>query len=175
MAKRTFQFVALTSASPQPVFGSTLSAAVAPSSNPVSLPVANSVFWLKGDYILVDPLGANAETLQVSSVPDATHVVVPRLQFAHASGVFAVLSIACQGVSIQTKSANTGAIAVGSSGAMNASTGLYCIAFLPNVTSPTPPTSMSDQGGGRGNVFSTSNYWFAGTSGDAVLPSITVF
>jgi hypothetical protein len=180
VAKRTFQYVQVVAAgTPQPVFGSTLTAAVTPNRNLrddlTTVTVAASLWWNPGDYILIDPLGTNPETLgPIEGIPDATHVVVPGLRFPHPSGAFVQLSARCYSVFVQTRVGNSGLIYIGSSGLMNTTTGRYCIAALSPVTGTSLPTFLSDMVYGLANVESPSAYWMDGSTGDAVLPSLSV-
>lgn len=177
--KRAFQYVSVVaSGTPQPVFGSTLAADIAPVGNSrddlATVMVAESLWWNPGDYMLIDPLGQNPELLgPIEGVPDATHVVVPGLRFPHTSGVYVQLSIGCFCVFVQTKIGNTGLIYIGTNGRMNTSTGRYCIAGLTPVTGTSLPTFLSDSVFGLANVENPSNYWFDGDTGDSLLPSMS--
>lgn len=177
--KRAFQYVSVVAAgTPQPVFGSTLTANVAPARNArddlTTVAVAASLWWNPGDYMLIDPLGANPELLgPIEGVPDATHVVVPGMRFPHASGVHAQLSISCFSVFIQTRVGNSALIYIGSSGLMNTGTGRFCICALTPVTGTSLPTFLSDMVYGLANVENPSNYWFDGATGDSILPSMS--
>lgn len=180
MAKRAFQYVeVVASGTPQPVFGSTLTASLNPAKyardDLSTVEVAESLWWNPGDYILIDPLGENPELVgPVERVPDATHVVVPGIRFPHASGAYVQLSISCFSVFIQTKTGNSGLIYVGSNGLMDKTTGRYCITVLTPVTGTSLPTFLSDMVYGLANVENPSNYWFDGNTGDSILPSMSV-
>lgn len=179
--KRSFKFVSVASATtPQPVFGTTLTAACGPVGTPEkslqSIEVADSSWFQQSDYALIDPANstvAKRERLLVESVPDSTHIKVQGMQYAHASGVYVQLAVVCQSVLIQAKVANTAAITIGTDPAMVVSTGVKCIYFLAQSASGQPGSFLDTNSGGADQM-KTDEYWFDGThTGDEILPSFT--
>jgi len=171
---RTFKYVALTSAgTPQPVFGTTLTAAVSLGSQ-VSVPVTDSSFFLKGDQVNFD-VGASEETTTVFSVPDGTHIVVNALTKAHANGTYVRLSGSISAVYIQTLDGNTSAIVIGNKSTMVKATGVGCIAKLIQVAAGNSPVDFSSTIAGFPGPLSYGEFWFDGTTnGDKILPSVSV-
>jgi len=168
--KRSFKTVVLTTGgTPQPVFGSTTSAAVPASpSSPISIQVADSSWFRQGDYMLLDPKGSNPELILIDGVPDATHVKLHYTNFSHASGVFVQLSMACYSVYIQPV-VDAAGIYIGTSPNMVKATGAFCIKILPTAL----PNDFTDVNYGLGNVENPSNYWFDGSTSDSILPSLS--
>jgi hypothetical protein len=187
---RTFKFVALTAnGTPQPVFGTTTTAAVGPTTAPpanppgaventtqntqVSIPVTDSSLFLKGDVVNVD-VGANEERTSVYSVPDGTHIIVAGLTIAHASGIYVRLSMPIGGVYIQSKDGNTNAIFIGTRYNMVKATGVYCVAKLQPVAGGVQPIEFNSAIQGFSGPFSAGEWWFDGTTnGDSILPSFS--
>jgi hypothetical protein len=182
---RTTKYIALTAGgNPQPVFGTTTTAAVGPTSTPgtgqnaatnntVSIPVTDSSIFLKGDQVNVD-VGANEERTTVYSVPDGTHIVVASLANTHASGIYVRLSGSCGVVYIQTQDGNTGAIYIGNKYSMVKATGVSCIVKLQPVAVGVQPVEFNTTIGGFLGPLSLGEFWFDGTTGDKILPSISV-
>lgn len=171
---RTFKYISLTTNGvPQPVFGTTLSAAVSPGSQ-VSVPVTDSSMFLKGDQVNFD-VGASEEMTTVFSVPDGTHIVVNALTKAHASGTYVRLSGSISAVYIQTKDGNTSPIFIGNKSTMVKATGVGCIAKLFQVAVGNPPIDFSSTIAGFPGPLSYGEFWFDGTTnGDSILPSVSV-
>lgn len=170
---RTFKYVSLTTnGTPQPVFGTTLTAAVSPGSQ-VSVPVTDSSLFLKGDIVNFD-VGANEERAMVASVPDSTHIVV-NLTLAHANGTYVRLSGAVSAVYIQTADGNTSPIFIGNKSTMVKATGVGCIAKLVQVAAGNSPVDFSSTIGGFPGPLSYGEFWMDGTTnGDKILPSVSV-
>lgn len=182
---RTFKYISLTaSGTPQPVFGTKTTAAIAPAgasgsqenSNQnaqVSVPVADSSIFLAGDIVNVD-VAANEEKTTVASIPDGTHVVLSALALNHASGIFVRLSVPIAQVYVQTKDGNTGAIYIGNKYNLVRATGAFIIAKLEPVTAGVQPIELNS--GISGFVgLNSGELWFDGdTTGDKILPSFSV-
>ena len=75
---------------------------------------------------------------------------------------------------IASKTGNAAAVTIGSSPSMVVATGVFCIFPLEPVTGSGVPSYISDPVYGLGNVENPSNYWFDGTTGDSILPSLSV-
>ena len=176
---RTFKYVALTTPGvPQPCFGTTTSAAIAPASagtnSQVSIPVTDSSFFQPQDPVNVD-VGVNEERTLVVSVPDGTHIVVASLSKAHASGIFVRLTGPISAVYIQCIDGNTSAIFIGNKSTMVKATGVGCIAKLQPVASGTQPIEFDSTIAGFPGPLSYGELWFDGTTaGDKILPSASV-
>ena len=180
--KRTFKFVSLVSAgTPQPLFGTTTTAACGPVGTPEkslqSIAVADSSWFHQGDWAIINPENATVdkrERLLVESVPDGTHIKVQGMQYSHASGVYVQLAIACVSVFVQVKTANTSPLVLGTEYNMVIATGVKCFTFLyPNAAGQ--PVSVSDPMYGSVDGMKSDDYWFDGTTnGDSLLPSMTV-
>jgi hypothetical protein len=170
---RTFKYVSLTSGgSPQPCFGTTLTAAVSPGSQ-VSVPVTDSSFFQKGDPVNFD-VGANEERTSVYSVPDSTHIVVANLTLAHANGTFVRLSGSISNVYIQCKPANSGIVYIGNKNTMVKATGVSCISILQPFGAAIQPIEFSSAVAGFQGGLSFGELWWDGTTGDNILPSADI-
>lgn len=170
---------------PQPVFGTTLTAASAnptpdpytgttdPRSQPSSLVLAvtNPYIFRKGDKVIV---GAgttfeqtNTTQMDLGTVTvvntGASTITVSGLTRAHASGEFVVLSIQA---SIITIIANANLLYLGED-------------FTVGVASKTLVALIGASGSygigisGMGNVYGTAHFWLLGTAADTFLPSLT--
>jgi len=182
---RTFKTISVASGgTPAPVFGTTTTAAIAPASAPgntqnyqqnatVNIPVTDSSFFVKGDKVNVD-VGANEETAYVYAVPDSTHVTVAGLALSHASGIFIYLSGSISAVYIQTVDANSGAIYIGNKSTMVKATGVNCIAKLQPVNSGVQPIDFSSTIAGFPGPLSFNEWWYDGSTGDKILPSVSI-
>lgn len=178
--KRQFPYAVLASGgTPQPVFGTTLTAAVGPKGTDgnslQSIAVASSAWFSQGDWFVLDPLNSTAakrERLRVESIPDSTHIKVSGIQYTHVNSTFVQLAEEVNTIYIQCKPGNSGIIYVGGQG-MVASTGPF-YALLINTASGIQPIDFTDSIGSGQNVMSTADYWFDGTTSDSILPSVTV-
>ena len=177
--KRQFAYQTLTAGgTPQPVFGTTLTAAVGPkgsrANNLQSIAVTSSAIFLNkgGDWIILDPLGANPERLNVLGVPDSTHIQVQGVEFTHNNGVFVQLADSVFSVYIQCQPGNTGDIYIGGQGMVKATGPFYALLILTSA-SAVQPIEFNDYVGDGMNVLDTADYWFDGTTGDKILPSFS--
>jgi hypothetical protein len=91
----------------------------------------------------------------------------------HLSGVYLQLDIEVAGVYIQTKPGNTGSIYIGGQG-MVTSTGPFYVLMIPVSATGVQPIDWSDYIGSGQDVIATGDYWFDGTTGDSIIPSLTV-
>src|SRR5277367_3283863 len=124
MSQRAFKYFSIAAGgTPQPLVGTTLTAAVVPPSNvkdPATaltlLPVVDSSMFLNGDWMMLDSTGApGEERVQVFSVPNGTSIQVKGMLQPHASGAFVRLAVLTNSLYIQTLDGNTGAIYIGTS------------------------------------------------------------
>jgi hypothetical protein len=182
---RTFKYVALVaSGTPQPIFGTTTSAACAPAAPPgstqsanintqVEITVADSSFFSPQDPVMAD-VGANQERTTIVSVPDSTHIIVAGLTLKHASGIYVYLAVPMSSLYVQTLDGNTGYIMVGTSPSMVIATGVFCMSKLQPVTATTQPVELSSAIQGFSGPLNTSQLWFDGShTGDKILPSFS--
>lgn len=176
MAARAFKYFSIAAGgTPQPLVGTTLGAAVQiPSSSDtlVSLAVADSSMFLAGDLAILGSPGTSEERVQVTAVPDATHVTVRGVQKAHASGSFLRLSLLMNSLFIQTKDGNAGPIFVGMSNSLDKVTGAFVIAKLFNVALGGQPTEFGTTPTGVANSEDLGQIWVDGTTNDSYLPSV---
>jgi hypothetical protein len=181
MAKRTFQQYSIAAGgTPQPLIGTTLSAAVAPGGTdpngdpaPQTIAVASSAMFRNGDWAVIGTVaGGDAERVWIQSVPDSTHIKT-RISKSHANGVYVRLAMACQSVYIQTKQGNAGAIYVGTEGMVKA-TPSGVITILYPFAAPTQPIDWSDPVEIGADGTTTADFWVDGTTGDGYMPSLTI-
>lgn len=180
--KRQFGYASLTAGgTPQPVFGSTTTAAVGPvgsrANNLQSIPVASygistNFGFRQGDWVILDPLGTHPERLLVLAVPDLTHIKVQGVEFTHNSGVFVQLADQVFSVYIQCKPGNSGAIYIGGQG-MSVASNVYYAELISVSASGVQPIEFSDYIGDGSNTLDTADFWFDGTTGDKILPSFS--
>ena len=181
--KRTFKpgyFTIAATGTAQPLAGTAVTAAVAPSLQPVNVTVASSAIFELMDWVkLVDPSTSpiTEETLQVIKIPDSTHVTLSKVQGegvanAYTTSSFVQLSLSINNVYIETKAGNTGIIFVGSNPAVSSSTGAYgitAIGFVPAGVAPTWFSSAETMGN---NPDASGDYWVVGTSGDKYMVTL---
>lgn len=162
---------------PQPLIGTKLTGAVAPSDAPVTVAVADSGNFEVGDTVnLYDNAGgypAATETLYIDAIPDATHVVVSLPQGQGVRGSYStsgwlVLNVRANHLYIQSKVGNAASIWVGSDARMSSATGAYAIAELSAVTAGQPIEFTLQETVGRFPE-TPANLWVEGTAGDKFL------
>jgi hypothetical protein len=175
MAQRAWKYFAIAAAgTPQPLVGTTMSAAISPSAGPLSIAVADSSIALQGDWVILDTPGTSEERCLVLSIPDGTHIQVSSVQFAHVSGAIVRSGIEVNSVFIQTLDGNAGFIYVGTSPVMVKATGAFLIAKLANVAGGQQPTYLASTRSGLANVDNIGQLWVDGSTGDKYLPSVGV-
>jgi hypothetical protein len=181
MSVRAFKYVTIgTTNTAQPLIGTTLTAAVNPpgptasqiavSDQLTTLPVADSSFFLNGDWVMLD-VGANEERVIIQTVPDGTHIQVKGMAKAHANGTFVRLAVLTNDLYIQPKDGNTASLYVGTSSALT-NAGAFAIKQLTKVTAGTQPNDFYiNRGTGLGNPEDLGQYWIVGTNPDQYLAS----
>jgi len=189
VANYTFkQYTIAAAGTPQPLVGTTLSAAVAASpGQPVTVAVADASPWdIYGQgfaaafdvpvYAVFGKLGASEERVRVLQVVDGTHIKVDQLAFAHANAIYVRLGAAVNSVYVQSKDGNTGNfLYIGNSPNMVKATMTYCLAKLAKVAALSQPTEFSDTRTGAWNPGDAANCWIDGdTTGDGYVPSFGV-
>jgi hypothetical protein len=189
MGKRTWGFVTLAAGgTPQPVFGTTLTTAVA--ANPLlggnyfdltvgAFSLIPGCGFKNGDNIILDPAGANPERLLIQKVVSGTVLRVRSqdgfgLQFSHAATVFVQLAIPCVSFFVQCNEGNAGKIYIGNSATMVKATGVGVIAILEFTSSGIQPFNFADPMYGSTPGLTSDSYWFDGTTSDKILPSLTL-
>jgi len=190
MGKRTWGTVSLAAGgTPQPVFGTTTTAAVSANAalggNSFLLAVtafplvAGFTGFQNGDNIIVEAGGTNPERFLIQQVVSSTSLKLRKedgsgIQFAHASGVFVQLAIPCISVFIQCIEGNTALIYIGNTASMVKATRVGVIATLEFTASGTQPFNFADPMYGSTPGLTSDSYWFDGTTGDKILPSLTL-
>ena len=173
MAIRCFKyFTIVAGGTPQPLVGTTLTAALSPPSQGSSVvaAVADSSMFMNGDYVMLD-VGASRERASVYNVVDSTHITLANFNLAHANSTYVQLSGATFSVYIQTTTTNAGAIYLGNASTMVKATGVNCLAQLLNVGAGIQPIDFSDNRSFGGSAIQIGDYWVDGTTGDKYLPS----
>lgn len=181
MAIRPFGGVQTVGAASQPVFGTTLTAAVTtpaqatagnkpPASAPAqTIPVTSTAGFVQNDRILVGPktnfTAANRGKLDsgtIAAVVDATHLSVIGLAQNHASTDYVVLCETCDHVNVIPVTLN-GAIYLGTDSTVNATDSSVFAGGPPQYWYDNPTTGSS-QG------YQTDQYWLYGsTPGDTFI------
>ena len=181
MARRSFKYTVIAAGgTPQPVFGTTLTAAVGPVADqrvtygkPTPLVVADSSLFRVGDWVIVD-IPPNEERIEVASVPDSTHITTQYpLAKSHASGKYVRLSDSVNAVYIQPLDGNADHLWIGTLATMVKASGLGVFVKLIKAAAGVQPTDWTDPVGFPANAFTTGDYWIDGTTNDSYLPSFT--
>jgi hypothetical protein len=177
MSQRSFKYFQIAAGgTPQPLVGTTLTAAVTAPTNPdavVSLSVADSSMFLKGDRVVIGSTGAaDEEDAAVFSVPDGTHINVQDIENNHANGAYVRLGILINSLYIQEQDGNTGALFIGTSSALVKATGVFVIAKLQAVGAGVQPNELDSTRSGLANPDQLGQIWIDGTTGDKYLPSV---
>jgi hypothetical protein len=182
--QRTFKAFSITSGgTPQPLIGTRLTANAGPSAtnNTISIAVADSSMFQKGDWVLIQSVDGTTrpgERQLVFSVPDGTHIVLNALSQAYVGGAFGtgdwvILANLVNSVYVQTVDGNAAAIFVGTTG-MNKAGSVKVIAKLENVASGTQPVDFSNDRHVGANPETLGQYFVDGTTSDSYVPSVGV-
>lgn len=179
MAHRTFQYYSIAATgTPQPLVGTTLTAALAANSNP-DVPflatVASSAMFRQNDYFMVTNNSTGVqERIKVRSVPSGTTVQLQGvLNNSYPSGSSVSLGILVNSTYVQAKDGNAGTLYIGNAWNMT-SAGASLIAQLKAVASGTQPNEFRDGRSAGINGDDSSDFWIVGNSGDSYLPSFGV-
>lgn len=174
MAARAFkQFTIAAGGTPQPLVGTSLTAAVTPTSQDVQIAVADSSMFMVGDYAVLDTdaSGAHArDRVLVTVINDSTHITVRTLTYAHANACPVAVGRTCANVYIQTTQANAGPIYVGTA-LLNKTGQINVISLLYQMPSG-QPIDWNQALPITANALELADYWVDGTTGDGYLPSI---
>lgn len=172
MAQRFFgkKTIAVTG-TPQPLIGTTLSAAVAAPNGATSttLSVADSSIFEDSDWVVVDAGASAVERVRIESIPDSTHIIVFQLQKAHANAAFVSLGRSATILYVQGIAANAAALFLGNS-TENTSTLAGVMAVIATVASGQANDIRIETP--LQNGIDTSDYWIAGTAADGYIPSL---
>jgi len=181
--KRTFKkFTVTTGGTPQPLVGTTTSAATGPGgtdpngdSAVVTVPVADSSMFLNGDWVVIgSSANSDQERVFVQKVKDSTHINVKGMTLTHVNGSYVRLSVLCQAVYVQTTAGNTGVIYLGTQGIVKATYANVFAELIPVAATGVQPLDYTDpyrvsQDGGD-----VGEYFVDGVTGDGYLPSLTI-
>lgn len=185
MVRAFKKFTIVAGGTPQPLIGTTTTAAVGPIPKPkegivgpsglYSIPVADSSMFRQGDWSIIGKPSSGEERLYVQSIPDSTHVQVKVPDFGltgiYLSGAYFRLSNLINSTYIQTTQGNTGAVYVGTRDNMVKATQAFVIALLYEVIAPSQPIEYRDGRSGLQNADDIGQYWVDGTTADGYLPS----
>lgn len=200
MPIRTFAYFKVqVTGTPQPLCGSWITAGIAgPSKVPITLTLGTATesgndatnIFKAGEYaLIIDPNGANAETVLIQSVLNNTVTLGFLNQTSavttnsHVSGVFATGSFiiplsSVNNAYVQALDGNTGELDVGTVYNMKAPggtpAGFRMVAKLVKVASGTQPVDWSATIAFGGDAFNTSEFWVVGTANDQYLPSFGI-
>jgi hypothetical protein len=186
---RPFAGVQAVAAASQPVFGTTLTAAITPSVDkftgtnrpgtsppPIQITVTSTAGFVQNDRIAVGPktnfTAANRSKLDlgtITSVVDTTHLLVQGLTQAHASTDYVVLSEMCSAVYVVPVS-TTAIIYLGTDetvGAADAS--VFDVIAKVSATTAEPTYWHSSPPTGRADSYDTTQYWLLGTAADTFV------
>jgi hypothetical protein len=193
MGLRAFFGVTALSGSAQPVFGTTLSAAVVPlpdqfsgnngpasNQTQVTVTVTSTKGFIAGDRAQIGPgnsfnpgLSTAAQmalvcNVTIKSITDATHMVVQGMHYGHASGEFFVLNEDAGSVHIRPV-VTTAAVYIGSASTVAAGDPSV-LDVLPIVAAGAGPTYAFDATAmGLSQPYQTAQFWMVGTAADTVV------
>lgn len=177
MAIRTFKnFSIVSGGNPQPLVGTTMTAAIVAGVAPQLIPVADSSMFAAGDWAYLDTPGASEERVLVLSVPDSTHINVPNVTKAHASGSLVRSGILCNSVYVQSLDGNSAALYVGNSPSLVKATGVFVMKKIQFIAANgvIPDGTFGASLGAGMNGEDLGAYWIDGTTSDKYLPSANV-
>jgi hypothetical protein len=164
-----------TSSTPQPLVGTTLTAALSAQSNPdatYTATVADSSMFFQGSFFVVGKPSTGQERVLVQAIPSGTTVTLKGvLKNSYVSTTFVTLGTAINSTYVQTKDGNAAVIYIGIGDAM--STTAY-VAKLQAVGSGSQPTEFHDGRSSAVNADDSAGWWIEGTSGDSYVPSFGV-
>jgi hypothetical protein len=194
MSLRGFGTQTLTG-TPQPLIGTTLSAAVIPSpdlytgrldpgsqNSSTILPLNAPVYLFRqGDHVMV---GASNTFIQGNTTPvdggtvqsinlTASNVIVTGLMRKHSASEWVVLAMPISQALVQVSASNTGAQIYLGEDPTVASNSQTLIAAIPKNTIM-PPFSIPMSAGGTLNTFDSQKMWVVGTASDTFLPSLLI-
>lgn len=174
--QRAFKYMAILNTNvAQPMYFTTLTAAVAASTDPDTqvkkVVVADTTLFLVGDWVLlVEAGGTNKEKANIVEIVDATHMTLRGTSLAHAVGAWVAFNSSTNSPYVETKLGNAASMMLATDYDANMTTGLRCVATMPAVATGTP-SSVSTARPGSFNPEGGGNYWIIGTAGDSYLPS----
>lgn len=188
MSLRAFkEFTIVAGGTPQPLVGTTITAAVGPVAYPTGVPGPNALLSLTvadnsmfgpGDWGILGKPSTGEQRLQIMSISSTTivKVLVPYpggITGTYLSGAYFRLGNAINSVFIQTIVGNSGAIYVGTKDTMAKAGYVFCVAVLEPVSSG-QPTDFSDDRSAALDPDDIGQLWVDGTTSDGYLPSYGV-
>lgn len=181
---RAFKYFTIASGgTPQPLIGTTTTAAIGPVSVPpgtpvkpiLVIPVTDGSMFLGADWVILGKPSTGEERLYVLSVSgNNVTVKLPDggLTGIYASGAYFRLALNINSTYVQTKDGNAGPIYLGTLDTMVKATFAFCIAKLFQVPVGTQPTEYRDGRSGLQNPDDCGQIWVDGTTSDSYAPSI---
>jgi hypothetical protein len=183
---RTFKkFTIAAGGTPQPLIGTTTTAAVGPTAYPqgqvgssaiLVIPVTDGSMFYAGCYAVIGKPSSGEERLYVSVVSgNNVTVQIPQggITGTYGSGAYIRLGQAMNSTYVQTISGNAGSIYIGTRDTLSKTTLAYVVALLTAVSSG-QPTEYRDGRSGLQNADDISQYWVDGTTSDGYLPTIGI-
>lgn len=167
------QFTIVAGGTPQPLVGTTLSAATLASATPQSVAVVDSSMFKQGDWAVFGTVaGADEERQLVTKVVDGTHIKVNSLEKAHASGAFVRSGILINSVYVQRDLTGAGLLYIGAQGIVKATFANVVATLFNSATGQ--PIDFGDSRGDSTDAGSAGDWWVDGTTNDKYLPSFGV-
>jgi hypothetical protein len=191
MGVRPFAGIQTITGTPQPVFGTPVSAAFTPPPDPylnnnspaanqtqVTVTVTSTAGFLAGDVVAVGPTAAFVPGVAAGSGPDmgtiklvvdATHLIIQGLIKPHAAAEWVVLNETAGNVHIRPV-VTAAVIYIGNSSTL-AANNQYVMDVLPIVAAGAAPAYWFDaESIGQSQPFNLSQFWALGTAGDTFVP-----
>jgi hypothetical protein len=177
---RTFKYFTITAGgTPQPLIGTTTTAAVGPvpaSGNTFVIPVADGSIFRKGDWAIIGKPSTGEERVFVQSVSGNNVTVLAQngLTGTYLSGAYFRLSVLINSSYVQPEDGNAGALYIGTSDVMVKATFAFCVVKLQTVAAGGQPVDFHDGRSGLANADDSGQLWVDGTTGDSYGPTLGV-
>jgi hypothetical protein len=186
---RPWNGVQAVAAASQPVFGTTLTAAIVPSVDqhtgtngpgtsapPITITVTSTAGFVQNDRIAIGPktnfTAANRKLLDlgtITAVVDGTHLKVQGLTQTHLSTDYVVLSEMCAAVYVVPVS-TTAIIYLGTDETVAAAdASVFDVIAKVSATTAEPTYWHQSSPTGRADSYDTSQYWLLGTAADTFV------
>jgi hypothetical protein len=172
-------FTVAAGGTPQPLIGTTTTAAVPATTNTKDtfvIPVTDGSMFRGGDWALIGQPSTGEERLFVQSVSGNNVTVLAKngLKNSYLSGVYFRLSVQINSTYVQTKDGNSGYFYIGTEDTMVKATFVFCIAKLTETAAGGQPVDFHDGRSGLANADDSGQWWVDGTTGDGYAPSLGV-
>jgi hypothetical protein len=178
--RRTFKaFTVATAGTPQPLIGTTISAAIAAGAHMIKVQVADSSMFVGEDWALLRTIAGVSpdveERVFIAKVDDSTHVTFKDVATAFPSGSWLRLAGNYSSIFVQSIDGNTGNLYIGTSRDLVKASYTKVAAEISHVAAGSQPPSFSDQTSTTSDAEDMSQWWIdADNNTDKYLPSFGI-